>query len=76
MSFLASEDLSSKSTGLLLTTFLVVFYIKQSFQDQKELWELLVAKAERWIATLLHDEQLKKQMCEAIELGWKRRVGN
>jgi hypothetical protein len=40
----------------LLDTLLVIFYIRSHFSESKELWELIVQKAERWVAQFLQDE--------------------
>lgn len=73
ISLLANGAITDDTKILVVDTFLVLFYITQCFQDQKELWELLVAKAERWIATRV-PSHLRKQIRKAVMQYWKRQA--
>jgi hypothetical protein len=50
---------------------MAVCYIKKEFPDRKELWDLVVQKAERWIASRVPDEEKRKELWELVENLWR-----
>jgi hypothetical protein len=55
----------------LCYTLMVVMYIKQQYAQDKELWELVVGKAERWVAKQIEDDETTNSIWELARKAWK-----
>ena len=58
-------------TNDLCHTLMVVVYIKQQYTQDKELWELVVGKAERWVAKQIDDDEATNSIWELARKAWK-----
>jgi hypothetical protein len=61
------EDIKAKLDGtvkLLLHTLLAVMWIKLACAADKEIWELLVSKAERWVRKTVGNKEVEERLCE------------
>jgi hypothetical protein len=62
---------NSDDTVHLCHTLMVVVYIKQQYAQDKELWELVVGKAERWVAKQVDDDEITKILWKMVMKAWK-----
>lgn len=73
--------LSSKSSWTLSTfhgkepseigeTFIVISFIRNQFPESKGLWQLIIEKADRWVASFLQDEKDREDVKKWIQEKW------
>merc|ERR1711892_1498937 len=64
----SSEDSLKRLSGDLASvwmTYVVIFYLKENHQNEKDVWELVVEKGERWIRNETQAmTQIQKDMAE------------
>lgn len=53
------------------TTLIVIFFIRNQFEESKGLWELIIQKAERWITQFLEDEKDQEDVYRWIQEKWQ-----
>jgi hypothetical protein len=67
------EDTKAKlddTIELLLQTLLAVMWIKLACAEHKEIWELLVSKAERWVRDTVRNKGVEERLCECARDQW------
>jgi hypothetical protein len=65
---------SSEMRGQLISTVVIVVFIQRQHADDKELWELVIHKAERWAAQALGDHaDLVTAVWNAAKKSWKEK---
>jgi len=50
-----------------MDTLLVVMYINNTFPEDKELWELVIRKAKKWVTEKIEDEKVRKEIWQWVE---------
>jgi hypothetical protein len=69
----SGEDMKAKfddTIGLLLQTLIAVMWIKLVCAEDKETWELLVSKAERWIGKTVGNKEVEERLWECAKVQW------
>lgn len=51
----------------ILGTFIVIFFIRNQFPESKDLWQLIIEKADRWAASFLQDEKDREDLNKWIQ---------
>jgi hypothetical protein len=67
------EDMKAKlddGIELLLQTLLALTWIKLACAEDKEIWELLVSKAERWVRETVGNKGVEERLCECVKAQW------
>ena len=52
----------------IFRTFIVIFFIRNQFPESKDLWQLIVEKADRWVASFLQDEKDREDLNKWIQV--------
>lgn len=51
-------------------TFIVISFIRNQFPESKYLWQLIIEKADRWVASFLQDEKDREDVKKWIQEKW------
>lgn len=51
-------------------TFIVISFIRNQFPELKDLWQLVIEKADRWVASFLQDEKDREDVKKWIQEKW------
>jgi hypothetical protein len=51
-------------------TFIVISFIRNQFPESKDLWQLVIEKADRWVASFLQDEKDREDVKKWIQEKW------
>ena len=69
----SGEDMKAQfddTIELLLQTLIAVMWIKLVCAEDKETWELLVSKAERWIGKTVGNKEVEERLWECAKAQW------
>lgn len=59
-----------KEPGEIGETLIVISFIRNQFPESEDLWQLIIEKADRWVASFLQDEKDREDVKKWIQEKW------